>query len=94
MPDGTDCIVSGGARGIDRCAADYARRHSLQLIEFLPDYEQYGRRAPLIRNMDIVRECDMLIAFWDGKSRGTKFTLNEAKKQGKPFKVYACEIKS
>ena len=90
MPDGTDCIISGGARGIDSCAAEYAKKNGLRLIELLPDYDRYGRRAPLVRNVEIVKKCDFLLAFWDGVSRGTKFTLNEAKKQGKPFRVYVC----
>ena len=60
LPDGTDCIISGGAKGIDTCAAEYAKSHNLRLIEFLPDYKKYGRRAPIIRNADIVNECDYL----------------------------------
>lgn len=88
LPDGTDCIVSGGAKGIDTCAAEYAKSHNLRLIEFLPDYKKHGRRAPIIRNADIVNECDYLLAFWDGKSRGTKNSIDNAKKQHKPTKVY------
>lgn len=87
LPDGTDCIVSGGARGIDSCAADFARKHGMRLIEFKPDYEKFGRRAPLVRNIDIVNECDYVLAFWDGKSRGTKYTINRAEKRGKPVKI-------
>jgi hypothetical protein len=43
--------------------------------------------APLIRNRLIVEECDCLIAFWDGQSRGTKSTLDLAEKLGKPTKI-------
>lgn len=82
-----DTIVSGGAKGADTYAREFALKHNLQLIEFLPDYEQYGRTAPLIRNKLIVEECDCLIAFWDGKSRGTKYTLDLAEKMGKPTKI-------
>lgn len=42
LPTGTTEIVSGGARGVDTCAQEYARRHGLKLTEFLPDYAQYG----------------------------------------------------
>ena len=69
-------IVSGGAKGIDSCAADYARTNGLILTEFLPDYQKYGRGAPLIRNKQIVDYADLVIAFWDGKSKGTKFTVD------------------
>ena len=81
-----DTIVSGGAIGADTYAKEFAIKHNLKLIEFLPDYEKYGRKAPLVRNKLIVEECDCLIAFWDGKSRGTKFTLDYAKELGKPTK--------
>ena len=46
-------IVSGGAVGVDRCAADYARLKGLKLTEFLPEYEHYGRAAPIVRNKQI-----------------------------------------
>lgn len=82
-----DTIVSGGAIGADTYAKEFAIKHNLKLIEFLPDYEKYGRKAPLVRNKLIVEECDCLIAFWDGKSRGTKFTLDYAKELGKPTKI-------
>lgn len=82
-----DTIVSGGARGADTYARLFAEQHNLKLIEFLPDYDKYGRNAPLVRNKLIVEECDCLIAFWDGKSRGTKYTLDLAEKMGKPTKI-------
>ena len=82
-----DTIVSGGARGADTYAREFAQKHNLNLIEFLPEYDKYGRSAPLIRNKLIVENCDCLIAFWDGKSRGTKFTLDYAKQLGKPVKI-------
>ena len=42
-----DEIVSGGALGVDTCAAEYARKNGLNLTEFLPNYERYGRAAPI-----------------------------------------------
>lgn len=44
-------IVSGGAKGIDTCAREYALAHGIKLTEFLPEYEKYGRSAPLKRNL-------------------------------------------
>ena len=73
--------------GADTYARLFAQQHNLQLIEFLPDYDKYGRNAPLIRNKLIVENCDCLIAFWDGKSRGTKYTLDYATKLGKSTKI-------
>ena len=84
-------IVSGGAVGVDRCAADYARENGIQLTEFLPQYERYGRAAPLVRNKEIVDYSDQIIAFWDGRSRGTLSVIKYAHKTGKPCKVILCE---
>ena len=82
-----DTIVSGGAKGVDTYAREFAQKHGLILIEYLPDYDKYGRQAPLIRNRLIVENCDCLIAFWDGESRGTAYTLDYAQKLGKPIKI-------
>ena len=49
LPPGVTELVSGGAKGIDTCAREYALSHGLKLTEFLPDYRRYGRAAPLVR---------------------------------------------
>jgi predicted Rossmann fold nucleotide-binding protein DprA/Smf involved in DNA uptake len=82
-----DTIVSGGAIGADTYAREFARKKGLKLIEFFPNYERYGKTAPLERNKLIVEECDCLLAFWDGVSRGTKYTLDYAKEKNKPIKI-------
>ena len=91
LPENTEEIVSGGARGIDDCARDYALTHHLKLKEFTPDYHLYGRSAPLKRNIQIIEYADFVIAFWDGMSRGTKFTIGQCKKLGRAHKVYIVE---
>ena len=87
LPDETTEIVSGGARGIDTCARNYAIQNGLKLTEFLPEYNKYGRSAPLRRNITIIEHADLVVAFWDGKSRGTKFVIDNCKKMNKPVKV-------
>ena len=82
LPFVPELIVSGGAKGADTYAREYAMKNNIPLIEFLPDYRRYGKKAPLMRNLQIVDNCDFLLAFWDGKSRGTKFTIDYAKKRG------------
>ena len=54
LPKETTEIVSGGAKGIDACAREYALRHGLKLTEYLPEYSRYGRAAPLKRNLTII----------------------------------------
>lgn len=86
-----DEIVSGGARGVDSSAADYARRNGIKLTEFLPDYERYGRAAPIVRNRLIVDYSDAVIAFWNGRSKGTLSVIKYAEKAGKECRVIICK---
>ena len=67
---------SGGARGIDSCAKEYAISHGITITEFLPEYNKYKKGAPLKRNIKIVQYADEVLAFWDGKSKGTEFVIN------------------
>lgn len=91
-----DCvlIVSGGARGVDTLAGEYAAEHGIKVLTIRPDYRRYGRGAPLRRNNQIVDTADLVLAFWDEKSKGTKYTIDYAKKTGKPVVVVSCEVKS
>ena len=86
-----DEIVSGGARGVDACAAEYAKQHGVKLTVFLPQYERYGRAAPILRNKQIVEYADRVIAFWDGNSKGTLSVIRFAQKTGKECTVILCE---
>ena len=80
-------IVSGGAVGVDTLAAEYAREHGLKLTEILPQYERYGRAAPIKRNYEIVDYADKVLVFWNGSSKGTLSVINYAKKRNKPCEV-------
>lgn len=80
-------IVSGGARGADQLGARYAREQGIELLKFLPDYKKHGRGATHVRNRQIVEASDMVVAFWDGQSRGTKYTMDYAAKKGKPVLI-------
>lgn len=94
LPEGTDEIVSGGARGIDTCARDYAEKHNIKLTEFLPEYNLYGRSAPLKRNIEIINYSDVVLAFWDGKSKGTKFVIDNCEKLNKKLTVFTIKTVS
>ena len=86
-----DEIVSGGAVGVDSCAAEYAKKNGLKLTVFLPQYERYGRAAPIARNKKIVDYADKIIAFWDGKSKGTLSVIKYAEKTGKLCEIILCK---
>ena len=63
LPDHITEIVSGGAKGIDTCAKQYAYENQVKLTEFLPDYQRFGRRAPLVRNDLIIQYSDLVLVF-------------------------------
>lgn len=88
LPENVTEIVSGGAKGVDTCAREYAQAHGIKLTEFLPDYTRYGRGAPLKRNLEIISYADLVLAFWDGTSHGTKYVIDNCKRQGVPIRVY------
>lgn len=87
IPDGVTEIVSGGAKGIDFCAREYAIKRGIKLVEFLPEYEKFKKGAPLKRNLQIIDYADKIIAFWDGKSRGTKYVIDNCREQNKEIQV-------
>ena len=76
-----------GANGIDRSARAFARAHRILITEVLPDYEKFGRQAPLRRNDSIIAAADLVVAFWDGKSRGTKYVIDRCHAIEKPIRV-------
>ena len=84
-------IVSGGAVGVDTCAAEYASREGLKLTEFLPEYKLYGRAAPIVRNKLIVDYADKVLVFWNGSSKGTLSVIRYAQKVGKLCEIVLCK---
>ena len=82
-----DTIVSGGATGADSLAARYAKENNLELVEFLPDWDKFGKSAGYRRNVQIVDECDKLICFWDSISKGSKHSIDLATKNNKLLRV-------
>ena len=80
-------IVSGTARGADRLGEQYAKERGYQVQPFSADWEKNGRAAGYMRNADMANYSDALIAFWDGKSRGTAHMINTAKKKRLPVRI-------
>ena len=88
LPSETTEIVSGGAKGVDTSAREYAQTHGIKFTEFLPDYKKYGKAAPLKRNLAIIAHAQTVLAFWDGESRGTKYVIDSCRDVGVPVKVF------
>ena len=75
-------IISGGATGADALGEQFAKENNLELIVVPANWEKYGRAAGPRRNAEMAEMADALIAFWDGKSRGTKNMIETAEKKG------------
>lgn len=81
-------IICGGARGADRLGEQYAKESKLEVKRFIPNWDAYGKSAGYIRNTEMAKYASeggnvgMLIAFWDGNSRGTKHMIDLAKRYG------------
>ncbi|HEY8889823.1 MAG TPA: SLOG family protein [Clostridium sp.] len=81
-------IVSGGARGADLLGEKFANTYGLKIKRFIPDWDGLGKRAGYVRNAEMATyakqdsQLGVLIACWDGKSRGTKSMIDLAEKHG------------
>lgn len=77
-------IMHGGARGPDTASDIYARSFGMPKPQvFRANWKLHGKRAGFMRNVEMLdQEPDLVIAFWDGESRGTKHTIEEARKRG------------
>lgn len=80
-------IVSGGAQGVDRMAEAYAEKHGIPTKIFPADWKRHGRKAGFLRNREIVKHADIVAAVWDGKSKGTKITMDLANRLDVPLVV-------
>lgn len=84
-----ECVVSGGAKGADRLAEQWADEFNIDKKIFKPDYKQHsGRLAPLKRNLQIVEYATHLIAFPSKNSKGTYHAVNAAKRNNLKVKCY------
>jgi len=83
----TAVIVTGGARGVDQAAEEAARERGLRVIVIRPRWDVYGRAAGPIRNREIVKHSDMVVAFWDLVSPGTRSSIEFAREMQKPLLI-------
>jgi len=81
-------IISGGAGGADTLAEKFSDKYKIPKLIFKPDWKLYGKKAGLIRNDLIIGNADEVIAFWDGISKGTQYSINFAKKNNKKTIVH------
>lgn len=87
-------IISGGAKGADHLAKRFANDHKIPIIEYLPDWKKYGKKAGMIRNKDIIDNSNYVIAFWNGQSVGTKDSIELAKKNNLPLIIIRYDVEN
>jgi hypothetical protein len=73
-------IISGTARGADQLGEYYAMKHGYNIERYPAEWDKYGRSAGYKRNEQMARIATHLMAFWDGKSRGTQHMIDLARK--------------
>ena len=87
LPRGSE-IIHGGARGADQSAAVAARALGIPDTAYPADWRGKGKAAGIIRNLEMLDTGpDLVLAFWDGKSTGTKHTIDEAVRRGIPVEI-------
>ena len=85
-------IVSGTARGADRLGERYAAERGYRVERFPADWDRDGIAAGPIRNSQMAAHADALVAFWDGKSRGTRDMIEKAKEHNLPVRIVRTSI--
>lgn len=81
-------IVHGGARGVDRMAGQEAQKLGLLVEEHPADWDRHGKSAGFVRNQEMLDTgADLVLAFWDGRSNGTRHTIEIAERAGIPVEV-------
>ena len=91
-------IISGTARGADQLGEQFAKEENYLLARFPADWDKYGKSAGYRRNVEMAKFAiedankGLLVAFWDGKSRGTKWMIDIANRYGLDVEVvqYEC----
>lgn len=83
-----DLIVTGGALGVDLAAMKAAKSYGRSMLVHYPDWNTYGKKAGYLRNVKIIEDSDVVVAFWDGLSKGTAHSISEAEKANKMVRVF------
>lgn len=83
-------IISGGACGVDKIGEEYAAARGFSCKRFPADWETFGKRAGYLRNCQMANNADALIAFWDGKSPGTRHMIQIATSRQLQTRIVKC----
>ena len=84
-------VVCGQARGADSLGQLYAKERGYEVRYYPANWDYYGKKAGMLRNEQMAQNADALVAFWDGKSRGTKNMIENAEKYNLKIRVIKYE---
>ena len=87
----TDVVIHGGAVGVDTLVDMEAKRLSFQVSVYEPNYRMWGKRAPLLRDDEMVRAAQCAVGIWNGWSNGTAYTARKMRMSGKPMRFYSLQ---
>lgn len=87
IQDDIEIVSGGGANGADLLGERYAEERGYSIARFPANWNEYGRGAGPRRNREMAMYSDALIAYWDGKSNGTKNMIEEARARGLKVRI-------
>lgn len=93
MPETKITIVSGCAKGADMLGERYASERGYEVIKYPADWDKYGKSAGFLRNEEMAKVGHILIAFWDGQSKGTEHMINLGKKHNLKIEICSTQHK-
>lgn len=82
-----DLVVSGCANGADLLGECWADMNNVPVLRFPADWENLGKRAGFVRNLEMFKFATHGVFFWDGSSKGTRHTIELFEQSDKPFRV-------
>ncbi len=80
-------VVCGCARGADTLGEKWANERGIAVKRCPADWDGLGKKAGILRNIEMADYADATVAFWDGKSRGTKQMIEYSRKIGNDVRV-------
>ena len=83
-------VITGGARGVDQTAMQWCASNKTE-VEVIAPRDPNNKLDYLFRNVEILTKADIILIFWDGKSRGTKFVLDYARHRNKGIRLFMQE---
>lgn len=84
-------VISGTARGVDKLGERWAVKNNIPLIKYPANWEKYGKRAGYLRNKEMAKVSETLLALWDGNSNGTRNMIDIAKQFNLLIHIFYCK---